>query len=78
MYRQSKKPGMLNLDRPTINLRSNKKFKFKRESKYTYIMYLKSPKVRGVNVWNMLPAAVQKATTKVKFKSLIKKICRVP
>ena len=39
-------------------------------------MHLKSPRVRGVKVWDMLPATVQKATTKVKFKLLIKKICR--
>ena len=78
MYRQSKKPGMLDLDRPTINLRSNKKVKFKKKSKYRYTIYLKSPKVRGMKVWNMLPANVQKATTKVKFKCLIKKICKMP
>ena len=78
MYRQSKKLGTLDLHRPNINLRSNKKVKFKKESKYRCIIYLKSPKVRGVNVWNMLPATVQKATTKVKFKAMIKKICRIP
>ena len=76
MYRQSKIPGILDPVRPNINLRSNKKVKFKKESKYRYTMYLKSPRVRGVKVWDMLPATVQKATTKVKFKSLIKKICR--
>ena len=74
MYRQSKIPGILDPVRP--NLRSNKKVKFKKESKYRYTMYLKSLRVRGVKVWDMLPATVQKATTKVKFKSLIKKICR--
>ena len=78
MYRQSKKPGMLDLDRPTINLRSNKKVKFKKKSKYRYTIYLKSPKVHGMKVWIMLPANVQKATTKVKFKCLIKKICKMP
>ena len=39
-------------------------------------MHLKSPRVRGVKVWDMLPATVQKAITKVKLKLLIKKICR--
>ena len=28
------------------------------------------------HIWDMLPATLQKATTKVKFKLLIKKICR--
>ena len=80
MYRHSKKlaMGTLVLDRPNINLRSNKKVKFKKESKYRHIIYLKSPKVRGVKVWNTLPATVQKATTKVKFKAMITKICRTP
>ena len=45
-------------------------------TKYRYIMHLKSPRVHGVKIWDMLPATVQKATTKVKFKLLIKKICR--
>ena len=34
--------------------------------------------IEGMKVWNMLPANVQKATTKVKFKCLIKKICKMP
>ena len=76
MYRQSKRTSILDSVRPTINLRSNKKVKFKKQSKYRYTMYLKSPTMRGMKVWDMLPATVQKATTKVKFKSLIKKICR--
>ena len=42
MYRQSKKPGILDPFRPAINLRSNKKVKFKRDTKYRYQIYLKS------------------------------------
>ena len=76
MYRQSKRAGIIDFVRPPINLRSNKKVKFKKGAKYRYTMHLKSPRVRGVKVWDMLPATVQKATTKVKFKLLIKKICR--
>ena len=43
------------------------------------LLYLKSPKVRGIKVWEMLPANVQKAPTifKVKFKNFIKLICNV-
>ena len=76
MYRQSKRSDILDRVRPAINLRSNKKVKFKKERIYKYAIYLKCPKMRGVNVWDMLPAMVQKATTKVKFKALIKQICR--
>ena len=76
MYRQSKRAGIIDFVRPPMNLRINKKVRFKKGTKYRYIMHLKSPRVRGVKVWDMLPATVQKATTKVKFKLLIKKICR--
>ena len=65
MYRQSKRSDILDPVGPAINLSSNKKVKFKKESIYKYAIYLKSPKMCGVNVWDMLPAMVQKATTKV-------------
>ena len=79
MYRYSKKGENLEFQRPSINLRSNSKVKFKRIQKRRYEIYLKSPKVRGIKVWEMLPANVQKATTifKVKFKNFIKLICNV-
>ena len=54
-----------------LSCSSNKKVKFKKGTKYRYTMHLKSPRVCGVKVWDMLPAPVQKATTKVKFKVLI-------
>ena len=76
MYRYSKLSDKLEYKRPSINLRSNKKVKFKKLRKRKYEQYLKSPLVRGVKVWEMLPVAVQKATTKVKFKSYMKQICR--
>ena len=38
MYRQSKIPGILDPFRPPINLRSNKKVKFKKDNKYRYQM----------------------------------------
>ena len=60
MYRQSKRAGIIDFVRPPMNLHSNKQVKFKKV-------------VCGVKVWDMLPASVQKATTKVKFKLLIKK-----
>ena len=76
MYRQSKRADIIDFVRPPMNLRSNKKVKFKKGAKYRYAIHLKSPRVHGVKIWDMLQANVQKATTKVKFKLLIKKICR--
>ena len=38
--------------------------------------YVTYPLVRGVKLWEMLPEKVQKATTKVKFKSFVKQICK--
>ena len=76
MYRQSKIDGNIEYRRPSINLRSNGKVKFKAKWRRKYELYLKSPKVRGVKLWEMLPLNVQRATTKVKFKKLIKEICR--
>ena len=77
MYRQSKLPGMLDYGRPSKILRRSAKVKFKkRKKRRKYELYLKIPKVRGVKVWDMLQSYVQRATTKVKFKSMIKHICR--
>ena len=53
MYRQSKQVGMLDPTTPSINLRSNKKVKFKKCCKRRYAMYMKSPKVRGMKVWDI-------------------------
>ena len=47
---------------------------FRKRRKYE--KYLKSPLVRGVKLWEMLPEKVQIATTKVKFKSFVKQICK--
>ena len=76
MYRQSKRAGIIDFVRPPMNLHSNKKVTFKKGTKYRYAIHLKSPRMHGVKVWDMLPATVQKATTKVKFKLLVKNICR--
>ena len=60
----------------SINLRSNSKIHFKKRKRRKYEKYLKSLLVRGVKLWEMLPEKVQKATTKVKFKSFVKQICK--
>ena len=66
----------LGCDRLTINLRSNNKVNFKKAKKQLYEFYLKSPKVRGWRIWEMLPANDQKVTTQVKFKRLVTAICK--
>ena len=76
MYILSKKNVNLEIARPSINLRSNSKIHFKKGKRRKYEKYLKSPLVRGVKLWEMLPEKVQKATTKVKFKSFVKQICK--
>ena len=63
MYRQSKRAGIIYFVRPPMNLRSNEKVNFKKGTNYTYAIHLKRPRVRGVKVWDILPATVQKATT---------------
>ena len=57
------------------NLRSNKKVKFKKGKLRKFELYLRSPLCRGISVWEMLTADVQRATTKVKFKKLIHVLC---
>ena len=76
MYRQSHMEHKLDMARPAINLRSNNKIKFKKTRMRTYEMYLRSPLYRCSKIWEMLTYDVQRATTKVKFKNLIKQICR--
>ena len=50
MYRQSKIDGNIEYWRPSINLRSKRKVKFKAKRRRKYELYLKSPKVRGVKL----------------------------
>ena len=73
MYRLSKDPALLNHSRPRVRLRCHNKIKFKKY-KRTYQLYLKSPLARGTSLWDRLPEAVQKSTTKFKFK---KHICEI-
>ena len=66
---------MLELHKPKINLRSNKKVKFKKGKLRKYELYLNSPLSRGIKIWDMLTAEMQRVTTKVKFKKLVHMIC---
>ena len=76
MYRQSKKRKLIDVARPRMNLRSHDKVKFKKVRMRMYELYLRSPMCRCIRLWDMLKAEVQRATTKVKFKLLIKPMCR--
>ena len=67
MYRMSQDCNMLELHKPKINLGSNKKIKFKKGKLRQYEQYLNSPLSRGIKIWDMLTAEVQRATTKVKY-----------
>ena len=70
MYRHSKTPHNLHEERPEVVLRNNNKLKFKlKTTKLTKV--LKSPYYRGASLSDRLPEEVQRATTKVKFKSLV-------
>ena len=61
MYMLSKKNVNLEIARPSIDLRSNSKIHFKKRKRRKYEKYLKSPLVRGVKLWEMVPEKVQKA-----------------
>ena len=76
MYRQSKKRKLIDVERPRMNLRSNDEVKFQKVLMRGYELYLRSPMCRCTKIWDMLKAEVQRATTKVKFKLLIKTMCR--
>ena len=67
MYRQSHVNSNLDTRRPEADLRSNLKIRFK--NKVTQLTKVqRSPYYRGITLWDRLPVAVQRATTKVKFK----------
>ena len=67
MYRQAREHCNLDTRRPATDLRSNLKIKFRsRVTQLTKVQ--KSPYYRGITLWDRLPVAVQRATTKVKFK----------
>ena len=74
-YRQSRMKHMVDTNRPNIVLRSHDRIKFKTIGKRHYELYLKSPLSRCIKVWNTVCKEVQRATSKVKFKKLIRPMC---
>ena len=72
MYRLKDEAEYLETYRSKIGLRNNNKIKFKiKTTKLTKV--LDSLYHRGVRLWDRLSEETQKATTKVKFKQLIRK-----
>ena len=71
MYRHALENDNLEHQHPKIQLRNRGKIKFK--VPYTTLTKVqKNPFYRGVKLWERLPGGVQKATTKLKFKAMIK------
>ena len=63
---------------PHTNLSCNDEVKFKRVQMHIelYELNLKSPMCRCIKLWDTLKTELQMAKTKVKFKLLIKPMCR--
>ena len=77
MYRLSKNVELLENVRPNVHLRNRNKIRFC-SHKRTYEKYLKSPMSRGITMWDRITEAVQRSTTKVKFKKGINSILTDP
>ena len=76
MYRQCRVVENLDVYRPPMTLRSNKKIKFRCQNRNLKGIE-KSLMMRGIKIWDMLPSGLQWATTKVKFKTELKKLIRL-
>ena len=76
MFRLSKGGQPLDERRPPINLRSRKKVCFRHYNRNMQ-KYLKSPLSRGIKIWDRIPHAIQRSTTKVKFKNSLRLIARL-
>ena len=63
----------LDTSRATMNHRSRNKVKC-RKQKQKLMNIDKSPMLRGIKVWNVIPQVIQRALTKVKFKTGIKTV----
>ena len=53
-----------------MNLRNDKETKFKKAKKRKHELYLKGSLVKCSRIWETLSPEIQKATTKVKFKTI--------
>ena len=71
MYRHAQTESNLDNYRSEINLGNNRKIKFKIPKSFLTKVN-KSPFYQGVRLWNRLDRDVQRATTKVKFKTMLK------
>ena len=75
MHRQYRVVENLDVYRPPMTLRSNRKIRF-RCQKTNLKGIEKSPMMRGIKIWNMLLPVLQRASTKVKFKTEFKQLFR--
>ena len=73
MYRLSRMQCNLDVHRPKINLRSRNNIKF-RNYKRNLKGLEKCPMLRGIRLWDQIPQSVQRALTKVKFKTGIRQV----
>ena len=67
---KSRRPDLVDSSEKRVVLRSSNKINFKYE-KLSSDLYAKSPYVRGNHYWKQLPADIQYAETKAKFKHLL-------
>ena len=65
-----RRPDMLDIRDKGIVSRSSQNIKFK-EDKLNSEIYVKSPYVRGCNLWKQLPSLIQKANTKMEFNRML-------
>ena len=72
MYRQCSDEGNLDPYRPVMVLRSNRRIKF-RHQRRNLCSIDKSPMIRGIKIWNLIPPEKQRATTKVKFETCLRR-----
>ena len=75
MYRHAQTESNLDNYRSEINFCNNRKINFK-IPKTSLTKVNKSPFYQGVRLWNKLERDVQRAITKVKFKTMLKKLGR--
>ena len=71
MYTESRNPGNIKMERPTMSLRKSDRVKF-REKFTRKTVILNSPVYHGYALWNVLPEDIQKLGTLSAFKNRIK------
>ena len=73
MYRLSRTQQNPDPFRPMMTLHSRNNIRFQRFKRHLKGID-KSPMLRGIRLWDQIPQAVQRALTKVKFKTGLRKV----